>query len=126
VVKEGCTQWIAPPEPEGVVKINVDARVSKSSNTSATAAIAKNANGNFLGASAVVWEGFEDPEILETMTCLEGLALASDLCLGKNRIAIDCLNVVRAVGDFGMGRAGHIIREIKATMSEFQAAETFS
>ena len=121
VIKEGRPQWIAPPV--GVAKINVDAAVSKSSNIEATAAVARDDNGNFLGASAVVWEGFEDPEILEAMACREGLSLAADLCLGKIRIASDCLNVVRAIGDVGMGRAGHIIREIKATMSELQTAE---
>ena len=33
------------------------------------------------------------------------------------------MNVVKAIGDVGMGCAGHITREIKTTISEFQAAE---
>jgi len=60
VVKKGFPQWIALLE--GVAKINVDAAISKSSNTVATMAVTGDANSNFLGASIVVWEGFEDPD----------------------------------------------------------------
>ena len=47
MVKKGFPQWIAPPE--GVAKINVDAAISKSSNTVATTAVTGDANSNFLG-----------------------------------------------------------------------------
>jgi len=73
--------------------------------------VARDATGAFLGASVVVWQGYDDPEILEAMACREGLALASDLHLGKIRMASDCLHVVRSIDAPGMGRYAHIAKE---------------
>ena len=47
--------------------------------------VARDATGAFLGASVVVWQGYDDPEILEAMACREGLALASDLHFGQDQ-----------------------------------------
>jgi hypothetical protein len=79
-------KWIAPPE--GWLKINVDAAVSKN----ALAAVARSSEGAFLGASVVVVQGISDPEVLEALACREGLDLASDLLLKKVRVASDCLD----------------------------------
>ena len=84
----------------------------------ALAAVARDEYGAFLGASAVVMEGVSDPETAEAMGVRDGLALARDL-----RIATDCANVVRHMSGQGMGLYGHIIREIKADMASFMAAE---
>jgi len=49
--------WIAPPA--GVVKINVDAALSKNDLKASAAAIARDENGRFLGASALVLRGYQ-------------------------------------------------------------------
>ena len=76
--------WIPPPR--GVLKVNVDAALSKNSDIAAMAAVARDETGMFLGASALVVEGITSPEVAEAMACREGLALASDLDLQKIRI----------------------------------------
>jgi len=105
-------RWIPPPR--GLVKINVDAAVSKNSSKAVAAAIARDVVGNFLGASALVIRGLSDPETVEAIACKEGLALASDLMVQHFRLASDNVNVIRGIKEDGMAVHGHIIREIKA------------
>ena len=45
-------RWIPPPGD--AMKLNVDAAVSKNAGRASAAAVARDANGLFLGASAVV------------------------------------------------------------------------
>jgi ribonuclease HI len=104
----------------GSDKVNVDAAVSKNSATGAIAAVARSREGTFLGASAVVLRGVTDPETLEAMACREGLNLAADLLLRRITVASDCLNLVRSIGGEGKGSYGHIVREIKASVDDFQ------
>ncbi|KAK1697446.1 hypothetical protein QYE76_014143 [Lolium multiflorum] len=87
--------WLAPPA--GVTKVNVDAALSKNGSIAAVAAVARDAAGTFLGASAVASRGITDPETMEALACREGLALATDLNLQRLRLASDCANVVRAI-----------------------------
>ena len=115
-------RWI-PPSPQGTMKVNVDAALSKNSSTVTMAAVARNEAGRFQGASVVVMQGISDPETAEVMACREGLALASDLMLRKVRIATDCENAVRNMRGPGMGCHGHIIRELKEGMASFEKAE---
>jgi ribonuclease HI len=75
----------------------VDAAVSKDSGLSASAAVARDEGGNFLGASALVVEGNTDAEVVEAIACREGLAPASDLGLQATRLASDCANAVQSV-----------------------------
>jgi hypothetical protein len=89
----GPPQWIPPPS--GLVKINVDAATSKNSNKAVAAAIARDATGNFLGASALVIRGLSDAEIIEAIACKEGLTLASYLLVQHLRLASDNINVIR-------------------------------
>jgi hypothetical protein len=42
---------------------------------------------NYLGASAVVFEGVTDPGYLEVMACIESLALSDDLNIGPLKVA---------------------------------------
>jgi hypothetical protein len=85
-------RWIPPPSE--CAKINADAALSKNDNTVAVAAIARDATGRFLGASAVVTKMANNPEILEATVCREGLALAYDLYLRRIKLASDCANVI--------------------------------
>ena len=110
-------RWIPPPLD--FVKINVDAATSMNSNQASVAAVARDSLGSFLGASTLVFSGVFDPETLEVLACREGLALASDLLFQKVRVASDCLNAIRSLQEDGMGRYGHITREIKESMTNF-------
>ena len=68
--------WLPPAETE--VKINVDGGLSRSGNKGAAAAIYRDCNGTFLGASAVVFDGLSDPASLEAWACNEALSLGQD------------------------------------------------
>ncbi|PNT65128.1 hypothetical protein BRADI_4g37755v3, partial [Brachypodium distachyon] len=70
-------RWIPPPT--GLAKIIVDAGISRTGNTSAVAAVCRDEQGVYLGASAVTFDGLNSPEMLEVIACIEALALASDL-----------------------------------------------
>lgn len=48
-------------------KINVDATISKNSNTAAVAAVARSADGTFVGVSAMVMKGVMDTEMSKTL-----------------------------------------------------------
>ncbi|KAE8770061.1 hypothetical protein D1007_58250 [Hordeum vulgare] len=85
-------RWIPPAT--GETKMNVDGAVGKSSNTGVVGVICRNDQGGFLGASAVVFPGMIDPEVLEAHACREALALAEDMMVSRIRIASDCLRVV--------------------------------
>jgi hypothetical protein len=52
-------RWLPPPP--GLMKINVDATVSKNSKNAVYAAVARSSTGQFLGASSVVAMGMSDP-----------------------------------------------------------------
>lgn len=67
--------WIPPPA--GLVKINVDAAISKNTNKASAAAVVRDERGLFMGASALIIEGCVDPEVMEAVACREGLALAT-------------------------------------------------
>ena len=69
------------PPPSRMMKINVDATLAKNSAKVIAAAVARDFNGKFLGASAVVLEGRMEPDTVEAIACKEGIALASDLVL---------------------------------------------
>uniref|UniRef100_A0A0E0LYL2 RNase H type-1 domain-containing protein n=1 Tax=Oryza punctata TaxID=4537 RepID=A0A0E0LYL2_ORYPU len=70
------TSWMPPPE--GYLKINVDAAVSRSGNKGAVGAICRDTSGKFVGTTAMVWEGLSDPTTLEALACNEVVAIAMD------------------------------------------------
>ena len=113
----------APSAPSPGCIEYVDAAISKNGRLASAAAVARATAGNFLGASAVVMEGLSDTETMEAMACREGLALASDLLLQNFKMASDCRNVVRSIKESGMGRYGHVVKEISARMESFASAE---
>src|SRR6185295_10744836 len=81
-------RWIPPRN--GMMKVNVDAALSKNMNVAAMAVVARDEKGKFQGASVIVLDGVSSPETAEAMACREGCALASDLGLQKIRIATNC------------------------------------
>ena len=52
------SRWVPPPT--AVAKVNVDAAVSKTENRGVAAAFCRDSNGNYLGSSAVVFEGISN------------------------------------------------------------------
>ncbi|KAF8715519.1 hypothetical protein HU200_027176 [Digitaria exilis] len=60
-------------------KVNVDAAVSENGKVAAVAAVARDANGLFLGTSSQVMPGTTDAETTKALVCGEGMALVSNL-----------------------------------------------
>jgi ribonuclease HI len=88
-------RWI-PPTP-GVTKINCDGAVSRSEMRGAVACVSRDEQGVFLGASATIYEGVINPEVLEALACSEYLSLAEDMMASRVHIASDCLNVIKEI-----------------------------
>jgi hypothetical protein len=63
-------RWWLPPPP-GIAKINIDAAVSKNLSLGSVAAVARDSDGGFLGASLLTIEGTTEPEMLEAVACRE-------------------------------------------------------
>jgi len=120
-VPTAASRWIPPPP--GLMKVNVDAALSKNSDLVALAAVARDGRGIFLGASALVLNGITDPETAEVLACHEGFVLAADLMISRVRIASYCAGAVRSLEGLEMSRYGHVIREIKTAMASFEEAE---
>jgi ribonuclease HI len=112
-------RWMPPPI--GHAKIHVDAAIGKNMNKASVVAVARSIEGEYLGASSVVFQGRNEPEMLEAMACREALALASDLVITKLVITSDCLNVVKSFKEGTRGCYAHVILEIKARSREFES-----
>ena len=66
----------------------------------------------YLGASTVVFNNIEDPEVLEVLATREALALAEDLYEQKVFIASDCMIAVEAIKGGTAATYGAVIHEI--------------
>lgn len=66
--------WIPPPQ--GMIKINVDVVVSKSTGRGA---VARSDANVFAGASVVAFLGKTEAETLEALACREAIVLAYDI-----------------------------------------------
>jgi hypothetical protein len=71
-----------------MMKINVDAAISKNSGRATTTTIVRDRAGTFQGALVLVVDGPMNPETMELVVCCEGLALALDLALRRFRFVI--------------------------------------
>ena len=110
-------QTIRPkaPPPE-VAKVHVDAACRRGIGGVA-AAVCRDANGGFLGSSALGIAGVDDPAIVETIACREALALAQDLNLRNVLVASDANAVMNAINNSDQGVNGAIIAEINSLSS---------
>jgi ribonuclease HI len=113
-------RWIPPPV--GRVKLNADAAVAKSVAKGAVGVVCRSLEGEYLGASAVVFAGVTHPGSLEAMACREALVLADDLQVGPCLIASDCLEVVQAMKSPNQGVYASVLKEIKALASRQDAS----
>jgi ribonuclease HI len=75
-------------------KVNVNGAVARSKRLGAVGVVCRSQNGEFQGASAVVFDGVTHPGRLEALACREGIALVTDLNIGASVIASDCLEVI--------------------------------
>ena len=75
-------------------------------------AVCRDASGVYLGASAVVFNNIEDPEVLEVLATREALALAEDLYEQKVFIASDSLTAVEAIKGGTAAAYGAVVHEI--------------
>ena len=68
--------------------------------------MARDKNGHFSGASALLLEGYNDAEVVKEIARREGLALASNLGLYSFFVASHCANAVRSFEGEGFDRYG--------------------
>ena len=92
--------------PVGVAKIHVDAGVPRPPRGGTAAAVCRDDQGVFLGSSALVIQGINDPAILEAIACREALTLAEDLNIQSFVIASDAKQVVNDIHAGNRGRYG--------------------
>lgn len=83
------------------------------------AAVYRDEEGRFLGASALVIHGLTEPDILEAAACREGLSLADDLNLQRVHIACDSKSVVDGISKLNKGPYSSIIREVEQRRTMF-------
>ena len=93
--------------------MNVDAAVARRGGLGSVAAVCRDGNGVFQGASALTFNNIDDPEVLETLAIREALALSEDLYIQKISVASDCKKVVEAIKTGTSASYGAIVREIK-------------
>jgi hypothetical protein len=101
------------------VKINVDAAVAQSYYRGVVAAICRNSDGSFLGASSLACPGISDSATLEAIACREALALADDLQITRAVIASDCLEVVKSLKNNSLPSYVSVIKEIRRRSDSF-------
>ena len=112
------------PPLVGHAKLNADAAVAKNANKGAVGVVCRDEHGNYLGASAVVFEGLTEPETLKVFACPEAQALGEDLALRKIHIATDCLRVMHELKETEQrGEYCIIVKEINSRRSVFLACE---
>ena len=102
--------WLPPPM--SLAKVNVDAATKRNQKRGTVAAVCRDENGLFLGASAISFKGVDDPTTLEAMAVRESLALAQDLNELKIHVATDCKVVVEDIKTQCLASYGAIIHEI--------------
>lgn len=81
--------------PVGSVKIHVGAAIGHHKDGGAYAAVCRDGEGNFLGASAVYVQDLSEPEVLEALASNEGLALALDLACNYVVLSTDSSATVK-------------------------------
>jgi ribonuclease HI len=117
--RRSCHSHAWVPPPTGMCKVSVDAAISKSSIAGAAGAICRDENGVYLGASARVFDGINDPVTLEAFACSEGLALAQDLGVRKIQVTTDCLVILQALEQGSLASYSSVLKEICDRQHQF-------
>ncbi|KAE8786576.1 hypothetical protein D1007_39556 [Hordeum vulgare] len=105
----------------GIAKIHADGGLYKDRQVGAAAAVCRNDQGIYQGASAVVQAEMTDPEALEAQAICEAMALAIDLQFSRVLIISDCLSVIKNI-NLGnrMIAYGPILKEVDRRKDSFQ------
>ena len=101
------------------MKVNVDVAVPERRGVGSVAAICRNRDGLYLGASSVVFRGITDPTTLEALAVREALALAEDLNIQAIHVASDCSVVIDDLKRRSGAGYGAIIHEILKYSTSF-------
>ena len=98
----------------------VDGAFSRSGKSSTANAVCRDTDRHYLGSSAMVFGGIDDPAMVESLTCCEALSLAEDLQVQNLLIASGCKVVVEDINKGNLGRYGTIVAEIARRAAHFQ------
>lgn len=109
--------WIKPNEDH--IKVNADGAVSVMGGYGSVGTIARDQNGQFLGASSMVFPGIVDPPTLEALAIREALSLANDIYATKIHVASDCKVVIDEIRSESMASYGAIIKEVQVRATDF-------
>lgn len=93
-------------------KLNVDAALAERRGVGTIAAIARDENGMFLGASSLGFRAITNPTTLEALAVREALALTEDLQLQNIHVASDCKEVIDSIKQKSGAEYGAIVHEI--------------
>lgn len=104
--------------PPGYAKIHVDADI-RAGRGKAAAAICRDRGGSFLGSSALVISGVDDPATVEAIACGEALALTEDLNIHQFIVSSDSKQVIGDITNNGRDNYRAIISEITSRASLF-------
>jgi ribonuclease HI len=109
--------WLPPPADE--MKINVDGALSRDGRRGAVAAICRDKNGIYIGASVVIYEGLVDPPSLEAQACNEALSLAQDLLQPSVYVVSDCLEAINNINSRTACHYAAVLRDIDLRRGSF-------
>ena len=102
-------------------KLNVDAAVAERRGVGTIAAIARDENGMFLGASSLGFRAITNPTTLEALAVREALALSEDLQLQNIHVASDCKEVIDSIKKKSGAEYGAIVHEILVYSTSFNS-----
>lgn len=77
----------------------MDGGLSLTEGTRSVTAVGREAEGRYIGSTAIVVPGILDATSLEALACREGLALAADLNLHEIVISSDCKGLIKDIKD---------------------------
>lgn len=97
----------------------MDGGLSRNGTRGAAAAVCRDNQGTFLGASAIVVHSLTDPTCLEALACNEAISLALDLYLTDIQVASDCKEVVACISSGDPSKFAAVIREISHRCKPF-------
>jgi ribonuclease HI len=103
--------WIAPMTVWK--KMNVDAAVAKSDAKGSVGVVCRSREGEYLGASAIVFEALTNLACLEALACREVLDLVADLNIRPIQVATDCLEVIKRLQGKYLGVFSNVLHQIR-------------
>lgn len=109
-----------PPE-ENVIKLNTDGAIDASQGCAGAGIVVRDHLGLLLAGSCIKYAGVSEPFVAEILACRDAVLMAIERGWSSIVIETDCQIFVRdwIEGNDRSG-GGHIIREMKSYLSNFQ------